>query len=1156
MLTLVLLKLEIWGSAGRPCDATILGAAPIANNCSVPTQCDISYVFEPVCIFDIPAVGNSNQNFVHVGPFTWSNETSENVCFLTLVPSAGLGIYLDNITATITCEPEITCEGTANGEVCPGGIADLTFEVCATEIPECLPLTLVTPQVSVPFGWTFVGGNPSPFTLTEGQCQTINVQVEASSMAPVGSMVMITLSGTATGLCTTVDWECSAKVTVADCPTFGGFNCPCDSVGLNIDASEASLYYDPALGGTLYSKLEDAFDYDQDNDGVIGSLEHHNCIAILGNLIMDQNLKIENCQNVQMQPCSKITVSVPAPGNLYLHRNTIYSCDFMWHGITVNQLCTLKLESNTIRDAQFAVTAIGAFGAIPGPNTTINVKGNTFANNHVGVFFPGNFQKFVSHYPITGNTFESTADLLPPCDANLPNYSSTLRGYAGIVTLGTPLTVGTHGAGGADNYFKLVRNGIIAENANLFVNRADFQHIIGGQDQNPPSFAAAIGNGVVAVNSKTDVWRSNFDTVPRGVFGHGNKMLTVKNNTMHGMLRGVETLGVGRFIISDNPVIEFADRGILCREVVPNNGLPNAAHRIENNQDMHLVSIPGGPVYFASAIEIDNAMSAHVGKGRIGNNRFTSGGNFAHGIRINGSGGWDIDENEIVLEAAAPSASVLNVGIQLTNTHENYLYHNTIDDAAPGFSEAAGLSLSIGTGNRYCCNITHGSRFGSRFLGACDHTEWRVTDMLDHEFALFCDVGTVIDPQPDYGNLFRDGSGVAFHGGDDGQVLFSQFNVVNMEQLEDHWPEDISTPNTIVDFFTQPGPAAPSCVAPCVAPQYAPSPPDRDLNVTDLTTATGGFSNGEYGPALQWESGRRLYERMRDYEGLLGDNVATDAFYYASSTGIVGAYYDAEHQAKGIYGYPIGILSDLQQSLAQLESNQLAVEAVLAGLVFATNYADSMAIYQNANLLYASAQTAASNLNEAEALAQLFQNTEAINALSMTLPLSADNLLEQNRKAVQRLYLQTLGVGIHQLNGPQLLVAEAIALQCPLEGGSAVYAARALYRLNVDRIFFDDSLCQQSQERKEVTRNISPIGVIRLVPNPAKEVVTIAGLLASAEKPVMVQLINTNGMLCIEHKAFANELAISVASLPSGIYFCKVQPQGDKPIVLKLVISH
>ncbi len=1151
--------LEVWGSIGRPCDATKLGAVPISNNCGQATQCDPANTFDPVCIFDIDVVntymGNDNPNFASVSPPPWQNQTNDNVCYLTLVPfGGGSGIYLDNITATLTCEPEITCNDPASQNVCPGEIAEIAFQVCAPDIPECLDLALVTPTVALPSGWTLVSGSPGPFTLTEDNCEVITLQVQIPSNAPIGSMEMVVLSGTATGLCTTVEWDCSANVTVIDCSAPQGFTCPCGEGGLNIDASSASIYYDASLGGVPYAVLEAVFNYDQDDNGLIEGKEHNNCIAILGNLIVDQNLSILTCENVKMQPCSKITVGTSAAhSTLDLTQNTIYSCDTMWHGITVTPYAALNFTKNQIRDAQFAVTAQGSV-AQPGiAPTKLNAKNNLFLNNHIGVFFPDNASRIVAHIPFEGNSFKSDVDLKPPCDANLPNYSSTLRGYAGVVTLGTSLTIGTPGSNGYANTFGGIRNGIIGEKCILIVNRADIQDLIAGTDVYPPSFAGAIGNGVIAIEGKAAVVNSKFVHVPRGVFGRANKNLTVSNNRMTFMIRGVETLAVGHSVISDNPTIGFADRGILCREVIPGGGLGGAAHSIERNTHMFITPNPSGPQYFSAAIEIDNALSTDVGVASISNNHFSNHGFFAHGIRINGSGGWDIAENGIDFQAPASPAAYTNVGIQLTNTHENYLYHDTINDIDPYFNESTALSLTNGTGNRYCCNVTHGSRFGSRFLGACGSTEWRVTDMLDHEFALFCEAGTQISQQFDYGNDFNTTSGAAFHGGDDQEVANSRFRVLNMQQP--YWPESIATPNATVDFFIQPGTDA-SCTAPCIAPEYAPQPPDRDIDESDLTIVTGDYSSGQYGAALQWESGRRLYERMRDYEGLLGDHSATDAFYYASSTGTLGAYYDAEHKAKGIYDYPTGIRSDLQQFLAQLESIQLAVETILAGLASATNYADSMAIYQDANLLYASAQTAAGNLKDAEALAKLFQNTEATSALSLTNALSTENLLEQNRKAVQRLYLQTLGLGIHRLTASQLLIAESIAIQCPLEGGSAVYAARALYRLNADRAFNDDSLCFGVHERRQVQTKPVEHSEIYLLPNPATDMVTVAGLSASAENPALIQLADANGVLRMEHKVAEREWAFSVTSLPSGIYFCRAQLGDAKPVVLKLVVSH
>lgn len=1150
--------LGVWGSSSPPCPATEAPAMPIADNCNEITLCSPNHEFIPVCIGNLPVPGTiSNLADFDFGPanhitHVWENSSDQNICYLTMVPN-GWTVYLDNISAQIICVPEIICNDPLPQNVCQGGIANISFEVCAPDIPECLDFTLITPSLVLPPGWTIVGGYPDPFILTEGDCQTITLQVQVPPNAPLGSMEMIMLSGTATGLCTTVEWSCAAKVTVIDCPDPQGFTCPCDSVGLNIDASDNSPYYDPILGGTLYSALEAAFDYDQDNDGKITQLEHKDCIAILGNLIVDQTLSISNCDSVKMQPCSEITVGTDT---LELNNNNFSACEIMWRGITVTPFATLNFKGNLIEDAQFANTAVGGFGFLGGTPTKLIAVGNTFSNNHVGVFFPSQGIVNIDHLPFTDNTFNTTGTLLPPCDANLPNYSAQ-NGYAGAVTLGAPMTVGTPGNSGFVNTFQLLRNGVIADGAHLNVHRANFQNIAGAEIPTPPSFASSSGNGVAAIGGNVTVLNCNFNTVRRGISGHNNWQLTVRNNAMTAMWRGVETLGAHNSNISDNPSIGFADRGIFCRELIP-AGPFFGAHRIANNTNMFTSPFPGnaGTPFppFPAAIEIDNAMSVDVGSARITNNHFFSGGVFSDGIRVNGAGGWDIDSNTVDFQnPSGVNFSNNGIGIQLTNTHANYLYQNTINDLDQTFRASTGLSLSIGTGNRYCCNTTHGSRYGSRFLGACGSTEWRVTDMLDHEFALECGPGTVISPQLDYGDNFNITSGTAFHGGSDAQVFNSRFRVLNMQQP--HWPETIATPNATGQFFTQPGSDA-SCTAPCTAPMFAPPPPDRDIDESDLTTASDGYASGQYGASLQWESGRRLYERMSDYEGMAGANTTTDAFFAAAGNGKTGAYYQAEHAAKRVYNYPENIAEGLQDAAAQLEANRLAVSSLLAGLPQAQTAADSALIYDNANAQYQQGQAAVDALQQYQAQAQGFQNAQALDAYQSTLPLPADNLLEQNRKTVQRLYLQTLCLGIAQLSQQQLAQAEAIAVQCPLEGGSAVYAARALYRLNIDRVFVDDSLCIETQERRQAQAKPVAHSEVYLLPNPATDMVTVAGLGSSAENLTLIQLVDANGTLRLQRRTAEHEWSFSVASLPSGIYFCRAQLGDAKPVLLKLVVSH
>ncbi|MCC6413931.1 MAG: T9SS type A sorting domain-containing protein [Saprospiraceae bacterium] len=967
-----------------------------------------------------------------------------------------------------------------------------------------------------------------------------------------------TVSGTY-NVCLTVADNCSGctetvcKAISCDIiPPPQDFTCPCTAQGaLNIDASELSPFYDAALGGTPYSLLESAFNYDQNNDGFLDVNDHQGCISILGRLIMDQSLTISSCGNIQMQPCSEIVVGTNAlHPTLGMDNNFIFSCERMWHGITVTPHAALTFKGNSIRDAQFAITAQGGSGLGVDPPTRMIAVGNTFSNNHVGVLFPNNAFTTVEHIPFTNNTLNTIIgqSLLPPCDANLPNYSSTQGGFAGIVTLGTPLTVGTPGSGALVNTFSHLRNGIISEGAVLAVHRADFQQIVGAGLGGLPTFAASTGNGVAASGGLVTVLHCNFDAVFRGVYGHDNQRITVQNNTMNHMYRGVETLGAHSSDISNNPAIGFTNRGIMCHEMIPAVGFNS--HKILNNTNMFRSAFPGAtnnpfPPYPA-AIDINNVQSVDVGEVRIMNNHFTGAG-LNDGIRINGAGSVDIDVNHVAFQTPNPG-----IGIQLTNTNNNYLYDNDIVDQA-SYRPSTGLSLADGSGNRFCCNNTRGSRFGTRFWGACSSTEWRVTTMDSHSFALYCEAGTVIDQQYDYGNLFNPGTGLVFHNGDDIDVLFSQFQVVDM--IQPNWPVAILTPNSITDLFIPDGNAA-SCTAPCIPLPFAPDYPDKDVRETDLVTAAGGWTGGQFGAALQFESERRLYERMLDHEDMVGFHSTTDAFYNSASTNRIGAYANAEAGAKAIYNYPSGISYGLQQSVAQLEAIQSSLVVLLAGLANATTHADSLLIYQDANALHVTSQTVAANLFSYEKQASDLRNQSAQSATALVDALPVDNTLELNRKTIQQIYLQSLGIGIAQLNQQQLAVVEAIALQCPLEGGSAVFAARALCRLNKDRVFMDDSLCLGTQERRQISEITSPVSTVKLAPNPATETVLISGLQASPEKSAVVSLINTSGVVCLERTVAQGESTLDVSTLPNGLYFCRIWSEGHRITTFKLVVAH
>src|SRR5690606_10442037 len=82
------------------------------------------------------------------------------------------------------------------------------------------------------------------------------------------------------------------------------------------------------------------------------------------------------------------------------------------------------------------------------------------------------------------------------------------------------------------------------------------------------------------------------------------------------------------------------------------------------------------------------------------------------------------------------------------------------------------------------------------------------------------------------------------------------------------------------------------------------------------------------------------------------------------------------------------------------------------------------------------------------AAATTLANTNA--ALAVTVQ------IEDNEKKVNEIYLSTVAKDVLEFTNDQIQDLYAIASQCPLAGGQAVYKARALYALTDKKEFFNN----------------------------------------------------------------------------------------------------
>ena len=112
-----------------------------------------------------------------------------------------------------------------------------------------------------------------------------------------------------------------------------------------------------------------------------------------------------------------------------------------------------------------------------------------------------------------------------------------------------------------------------------------------------------------------------------------------------------------------------------------------------------------------------------------------------------------------------------------------------------------------------------------------------------------------------------------------------------------------------------------------------------------------------------------------------------------------------------------------------------------------------------------------------------------------------------------------------------LATLTGIAEQCPLEGGDAVYEARAIVAYLTGVSFDDNELCYLAEERRQEKETLSQPSSILLYPNPTTGQVYWVG---TGEQSVQVRVFNALGQV-IANLTSTNGYA-SLDHLPQGLY--------------------
>ncbi|MCO6492506.1 MAG: hypothetical protein J5I98_29080 [Phaeodactylibacter sp.] len=319
--------------------------------------------------------------------------------------------------------------------------------------------------------------------------------------------------------------------------------------------------------------------------------------------------------------------------------------------------------------------------------------------------------------------------------------------------------------------------------------------------------------------------------------------------------------------------------------------------------------------------------------------------------------------------------------------------------------------------------------------------------------------------------------------------------------------------------------------------------------------ADGSFESPKFEEALKWTGQRHLYHRLlKKGEEELESWEEDFLDEYESTT--VGEFSLVDTSLNA--AFTLG-----EHTTAALDSLQSEMESKLDSLHWVDwqyNFGievDSVALLaKHQALLDSLAGLHQQGEDQIEAI-QLYQEDFLDEAELSNNAISASEVFEINEQEVNALFLETVAVGIDSFTETQTTDLWAIANQCPLSGGDAVFKARSLYSL-IDPLvkYEDEERCgSEPEERPSFVYQPEGASSFQLIPNPAKDELAIR-LHKPLDKGEYLVIYNSRGQVQREVPLEAGKLylLLDTSPLPLGIYYCTVRGHGINHSTQKLII--
>lgn len=858
------------------------------------------------------------------------------------------------------------------------------------------------------------------------------------------------------------------------------------------------------------------------------------CLTVSGTLIIDQDYNIFG--EVIMNSDALIIVNDGV--TFTLDGANVHGCDYLWEGIINNSSSSnvpnLICVNSTITDAKTAIKATWA--------SSLKIQNTDFDKNLISIkFSEGDLADFY------GNVFDCSGDLLEDINLGVLGYQS----YCGMEISGKTICIGVEGQ--IKNVFQNIRNGIhCTDCSSLSVVNTQFQNV----QPDPVDEYDIMGFGILheSQNNLSYLFyqrgfgndplsdEKSFNNCHTAIFLNNGGDVNVSSNNIQETVVGVKIDNSHNTKINiKKNYIESISKGV---ELLHNDPLELL------NVSFNIIDLIGLKTVGIYVDEMNNEHTqAVIEENRINGYGDGSGNGVHIGISMRNTNNIRVNTNYIYLNTNNSAG-----GISLRNGEKCELSCNHIYGSNTTFGIGIDIWNTVGT--QYECNYFKNLKTGMKFTGVCNITG-QDSNLKANTFdpplatGLHYSASAVMNMQSHKGNIWNGvendyGDKAARHDGSNPTFIFDAQYVVHALSPPFYPPSINSFAEQASWFVLDPTGNPEACQMETDCPIIYIANPEigglvkkvaLDQQITTVYPATG-----------MWTAQRTLHTCLKENQSMLGEDLDVDLFYNSAEINNVGKFNELERSVLSLW-VNSGDLTNYVQITELLAINMedlVKKDALLAIEPSSELKAERDSLSQVINTQIQSLETLRGSIesHRANELDNLKVNNNSI---------VTSEVYENNEKQVNAIYLNTIVSGGVELNSSEQSILASIAQQCPLEGGKAVYKARALYAL-VDEVEYDDEqLCGNTAFEQSIVTEVEAtvkenllkeaesqiMTEFHLYPNPVKDLLTMEYRLTN-QGYLIVQDIYGRELLRRRLSSEESTIIVSTRSFANGVYLIKV----------------